>query len=548
MKRIVFTIIAVLIPLGILLLIETSLRIAGFGKPYPLFIENPTHPDYLLPRPDILARYFTTSQQPRVTMEANFFLKQKPANGYRVFVQGGSTAAGFPYGLGASLAGMLDQRLKQSMPNKQVEVINTAMSAVNSYLLLDIADDIIAQSPDLVVIYAGHNEFLGIFGVGSSFGVGGPLLTSAYLSLHDYATVDAIRHLLPSPTPENPTSATMRRTFMSQVAKKTAITIDSPTYQAGLIQFERNLTRLVEKYHQAGVPVVISTIASNLKDQPPFMSQPNKSKGAVDIDSLSASAIAQLADESVNHTDAELHFAIAKRLLVERDNVRALRHFRLAKDHDLLRFRAPSDINKIIRTLALRDGVYLNDADYALSSRSPDGIIGNNFMLEHLHPNVAGYFVIADSVYTSISKHQLAPISDPVSTDLAWRHRPITQSEEYYGFAQVQALKADYPFVDSPIPLRLPTPKDWQQQLGRAYFEKKINWSTMMRKIRQRHLAKENHQMVLKTTLLLADALPHDALVNSQAASELEKAGRNKEASFYHKRAKRAGLVSQSID
>ena len=42
------------------------------------------------------------------------------------------------------------------------------MAAVSSYVLLDFADEIIAQQPDAVMIYAGHNEYLGIGGVGSS--------------------------------------------------------------------------------------------------------------------------------------------------------------------------------------------------------------------------------------------------------------------------------------------------------------------------------------------------------------------------------------------
>ncbi len=54
-------------------------------------------------------------------------------------------------------------------------MINTAMSAVNSYVLKDVASEIAEQSPDAVLIYAGHNEYLGIFGVGSHFSVWRPV-------------------------------------------------------------------------------------------------------------------------------------------------------------------------------------------------------------------------------------------------------------------------------------------------------------------------------------------------------------------------------------
>lgn len=50
---------------------------------------------------------------------------------------------------------------------RRIEVVTTAVSAVTSYTLLDFVDEIIEQSPDAVVIYAGHNEYVGLLGVGS---------------------------------------------------------------------------------------------------------------------------------------------------------------------------------------------------------------------------------------------------------------------------------------------------------------------------------------------------------------------------------------------
>ncbi|WP_218310702.1 hypothetical protein [Alteromonas antoniana] len=117
-RRFTFLLITLAIPVVFFILLEGGLRLAGFGGKAPLFIENPAHPDYLLPRPNILNRYFPDGHAPRVTMETNFFLKEKPADGLRLIVQGGSTAAGFPYGLGASLAGMLDNRLRQTYPQR----------------------------------------------------------------------------------------------------------------------------------------------------------------------------------------------------------------------------------------------------------------------------------------------------------------------------------------------------------------------------------------------------------------------------------------------
>ncbi|MDC2888862.1 SGNH/GDSL hydrolase family protein [Psychrosphaera algicola] len=99
-------------------------------------------------------------------------------------MQGGSTAAGFPYGRFGSLQGMLEQRFKRTYPHKNIEVINTAMAAVNSYTLMDFVDEIIEIEPDLILIYAGHNEYLGVMGVGSTFAaIGGRSATLAFCYL-----------------------------------------------------------------------------------------------------------------------------------------------------------------------------------------------------------------------------------------------------------------------------------------------------------------------------------------------------------------------------
>ena len=67
---------------------------------------------------------------------------------------------------------MLEQRLLQTFPGRNIEVINTAMAAVNSYTLFDFVDEIIEQKPDLILIYAGHNEYYGSLGVGSAESLG----------------------------------------------------------------------------------------------------------------------------------------------------------------------------------------------------------------------------------------------------------------------------------------------------------------------------------------------------------------------------------------
>lgn len=580
--------ITVSLPVVFFLILEGGLRLIGYGQHMPLFIENPTHPDYQLARPDIIKRYFPAGHSsqidtkntniPNVTMEPHFFLRDKPDNGYRIFVQGGSTAAGYPYGLGASLAGMLEGRIRASQPTRYVEVINTAMSAVNSYTLLDFADEIIAQNPDAVLIYAGHNEYLGILGVGSNFVVAGSsfttrmaltlkdwrlfqLLQNTYAQLSntntiendtanntaiaDKSTTKSSSAVLNSSTAASKTATTRARTLMSQVAKHKNITRDSDLFSAGLVQYETNMRKLLSKYARADVPVYLATVASNEKDHAPFASQPIPAEAQALLPQLTPNnneTLITLLKIAQQAQSADLHYALGQHCFSIQSTACAQAQFELATEHDLLRFRAPAKINDIIRGLANEySHVTLVDAQSALRARVPYKIIGQNVMLEHLHPNVSGYFVIANAFYNALIQNQ--QLNTTISANTAWPRRPILPSEEYKGFADVLTLMSDYPFTDSPKVVNLPAPSNWETALGKAAHLNKVSWADMMQESLKLYKQEQNITMILKTSLILADAMPHDGMINLQSAKLLERQQRLPEALYYYQRAQRAGGI-----
>jgi len=591
-RTITFYVIALLIPVLFFLLFELALRAIGYGKTVPLFIDNPAHASYILPRPDIMRRYFPgNADLPSVTMEANFLLKEKPQNGYRIVVQGGSTAAGFPYGLGASIAGILDQRIRQSLAGKHVEVINTAMSAVNSYTLLDLADDVIQQRPDAVFIYAGHNEYLGILGVGSQYtAAGSGLTTRLFMRLKNWRIFQLLQHVIfalksgdssielaklddqralpqimlqqnhTEPQRQTQLKQQSSRTFMAKVAKHRNIATNSEMYQAGLDQFETNMTALLAKYKSARIPVYIATIASNLKDQKPFASALSTQNDITKIEQLKQQAaslsdaelrqaITQLSLSIESASSATLHFEFANIAYQNKQYEIAKTHFLAAKEHDLLRFRAPEAINTIIRKLALQNNyVHLVEAKNALEQRSEHALIGQKYMLEHLHPNLTGYYIIANSFYEAFEKSQIVSPFKRISIGSAWQQRLVLPQEEYFGYATILNLKSDYPFSAAPNIVKLPVPGDWQQELGKLLYEKRIDWLTMMTLSLAQYRQRDQLNMAQKTLQILADAMPHNGLYNLQIAEVMFKQKRFNEALHYFKRAKLAGAIGDAID
>ena len=548
-----FRAIALILPLLVVVLAELALRATGAGANWPLFKTNPANPAYLVSETDIVKRYFANNTQlPTVKMEPAFVLAEKPENAIRLVVQGGSTAAGYPYGAGASLAAMLEQRLSRTFTDQRVEVVNTALAAVNSYTLLDLADEIIAIKPDAVLIYAGHNEYLGLLGVGSHYLAGqSPAATRLIISLrklHSFQLMEQLYQQLNQPLQGADESS---RTFMARVARDKDIALGSAQFQAGLNQFDSNVSRLLAKYQRAGIPVYISTLVSNLADQPPFNSVPVPAAALQQMTELSplpkdtkaqASAaeltlLAALADQASNANSADFHYQLGQHYQQRGQPEQARTQFMLAKEHDLLRFRAPEAINQKIRELASRYNATLVDTEAAFIANSPDGLIDNNLLLEHLHPNVQGYFLLADSFYKALGRNQaLGSWQKPVPPEIAWQERPITPAEEYAGYLRILQLKADYPFSPEPQQVQFPPAQTVQQQWGQAYVEGKLDWLSLQNRNSQYYHQRGDGDMLLKTLKIIADALPHDANANLQAAQILLKAGRHGEARSYLQR------------
>jgi tetratricopeptide (TPR) repeat protein len=492
-RRAVLYLIAAIIPLAFLGLLELVFRLAGIGERQPLFIAAP-EPGYLMPNEDVIHRFFAgTRGGPKVSIDTTFFRAEKAENTLRVVVQGGSSAAGFPYGKWAAPAGMLQQRLGRTWPGRSVEVITTAMSAVNSYTLLDFQDEILALEPDAVVIYAGHNEFLGVLGTGSTYTSGwSPALTRLILTLRRSHVVEAAFQLAGPDGDEAPTAR--QGTLMARIAGERSIANDSPLFAATERQFRENLQRLLAGYAAAGVPVFIGTLASNERDQQPFVSAPVPAAASAQWQALEAATRQALArgrrDEAyrdaaalvrIHDPSADAWYLLGRVAEAERRPEEARHAYLAAKDRDQLRFRAPESFNDIIRTRAHEAGATVVDVQSALAAAATGGIIGHDLMLEHLHPNLAGYFLLSDAFYAAMMAADIGgPGAQPIDTATARREIPVTEAGRLAAEWRIQRLKGDWPFHDERQPFSLPPPTGEIEKIAQAWFAGQMSWANAM--------------------------------------------------------------------
>jgi lysophospholipase L1-like esterase len=543
-RRWLFRLATLAIPVLFFGLLETALRLGGYGHSYPLFIDVVDAPGYLQANQEVVRRFVVEeTREPEVAIWPVAFPADKAPETLRIFVQGGSTAAGWPYGYGGSLAGMLQQRLQASLPQRNIEVISTAMTAVNSYTLMDFADEIITQQPDAVLIYAGHNEYLGVLGVGSAVSAGRTRpVVLAYLALRDLRILQLLKHTyLGFNTQQTPTEGRPQTgpTLMRRIVGETHIAFDSPLYQRGEAQFRDNLAVLLERYRDAGIPVFIGTLASNEKGLAPFASLLSEGTDVSawrehfkqgidalrggDTELASASLEAALA---LDDSAASLHFALG-RLFENRAEYPAARMAYLdARDRDQLRFRAPQSFNHILRTVAAEQGARVVEVEASLLDHTEHGIIGNELMLEHLHPNLWGYFLLADAYYQALLDDGIAgPAVQMVSRERAWNELPITAVDLKKADYEIMRLTSDWPFQSVPAQPQYPARNSEIEQLAYSLFTRGTTWSGATEELLAYYLQQQDTLSAARVAVLLADAYPYDTLRQYQSAQLAQDAG-----------------------
>ncbi len=478
-----YNIILLSIPFISIFLLEFSLNYFNYGREYNQW--EIVDSQKMMLNTEIAFRYFYQSESIPYPSQDLFDIKKKPG-AIRVFVIGGSSAAGYPFSPNGSFSKYIRKRLELVYPNKPIEVINCAMTAINSYALLDMLPGILEKKPDIILIYAGHNEYYGALGAGSLETLGNSRgLVNFMLAINHYKSIQLLRDGIQSIVQYFSPQKERTGTLMSRMAKEQSIVIYSDTYNTGINQFEGNLRDILRMTKEANVKVILSDLTSNLKDQRPFISVDR-------FENQSAKAAYELGEE----------------ILANGNNNDALQFFIRAKDLDALRFRAPSDINKIIYKLADEFGYPTISADSTFNALSDYGIVGSNLMTDHLHPTLEGYQIIGKLFIDKMLEKNYLPMSSKIAERSADQDKYVvanydfTELDTTIGKYRITILKNDWPFVENLTStsniLNLLNVKNYSDSLALFVLENKIPWERAHRNLAKRFLNKGDIDNYLK--------------------------------------------------
>lgn len=403
---------AILAPVLLLILAEGSLRLFHVGHSTSLMEPCTVHG-----RPTTCYNMFFAAPffPPGIIKTPQFFSlsPNKPASTYRIVILGESAAMGdpdFAYGFSRYLGVMLRDRF----PAMKFEVINSGMVAINSHVSVIMARELADYHPDLYLVYAGSNEVVGPYGTGTVLTTSS--MNPAIIQASILARSSRIGQLL-TESGKPPGDWRGMEMFLDKQVRA-----DSSGMPQVYANFDHNLREIAKIGADAGAQVLLSTVATNLRNCAPFASLHRATlttdllrawtdlvqRGETEeLAGSHAEALKLYLDAArIDDQYAELQFRIARCYLALGDYPAANQRYEMACDLDTLRFRADSRINEIIRTVATSSDphVRLLDTQSLFATESHKGIVGSELLYDHVHLTPLGSYLFARSAFEQIAK------------------------------------------------------------------------------------------------------------------------------------------------
>lgn len=453
----------IFLPLLFVALLEIGLRLGSYGNQTEFFIKSGAGEFRTNDR--FGWRFFPrgAAREPVQTI-----LSVKRPGTFRIFVLGDSAAQGVPdpaFNFGRILESMLWDRY----PGAKFEIINAAMTAINSHVTLEIARACARQQPDLFIVYMGNNEVIGPYGPGTVFQKWNPslFLIRTNIRVKSMRTGQFLESAARS-------LGSLDRTSVWR-GMEMFLGNDVPADDPRLVDVNDNLRRNLEDIcgvaRRANAAVILSTLAVNLRNCPPFASRhrtgisnedlskwESEFRAGVELESQRQYRAALARYQSAARLDdrfAELRFRMGRCFDAEGRFKEALDSYIAALDLDALRFRADTQINRTIRNFAAEKPgeIHLVDAQRSLAANdlAVGGIPGKELFFEHVHFTFDGNYALAlsfldqmEAALPQLAKWRKA--NHVLSRQECKQALALTPRDEYYSLAQMRQLMSRQPF------------------------------------------------------------------------------------------------------
>ncbi len=388
----------------------------GFRSTRPLFVPSADGRRYEIPK--ARQTYFRPES----------FAAQKPADEFRIFVLGGSTVAGRPFGSETSFTAWLEIALAAADPSQRWEVVNCGGISYASYRLAPVLEEVLRHQPDLIVLCIGHNEFLEARSF-AHIADRGDVLNASLAAASGWRTFNLAREAYlraqgvssSDPPTSRPILPTEVEALLDYRGGLEEYHHDDQHRRGVIAQYEYNLRRMVHMAGEVGVPLLLVDPVCNLSATPPFKSEHRPDLSARQRqrwNEISEAARERLRGENRDvqrsielfeqacridplHAGGWYNLAKCYEAVGRWDD--ALDAYLRAKDADVCPLRILEPMHEVVHQIARQTGVPLVDAQRLFAQRSEHGIVGGQWLVDHVHPSIEGHQLLADELVATLT-------------------------------------------------------------------------------------------------------------------------------------------------
>ena len=368
------------------------------------------------------------------------------AQGKRVLVFGASAAFGEMFSAFTAFPGQAERLLREAAPQVPIEVLNLAHGGMGSRQVAEMAFRALENdNPDLIVVYTGNNEYHELRALKARSEHYDP---KAELLRRRLSASYLYRRLRDWFVPAEAAIATENNDNWLPIGRMD-VTVDQDDRELGRALYKEHLQDIILAAKDRGIPVLLSTVASNTKDhldngtpgepteeEQKALHELHGMVGAMHQGRFTAEASSRM---KLIQTEAGWHklgnlYLKAGMVEIAAD---AFERKELAALRPMTSNRA---LRTVVKNLSKRHDVPICDLAGALAQVSEHGIPGNAQFIDHCHPNANGHVIMGRALADCILSQDLLGLGVPMvpkwsPTTNAFRvdhfsgHRPIPGSK-----------------------------------------------------------------------------------------------------------------------
>ena len=459
----------------------------------------------------------------RTKVEKIYIPPPEPSNEnvLRLYVYGGSTTVGFPVPK-VSFVNQLSYQLHHVFGDKNVDVHNLGWSGFTSTMDRYSIISTFWHRPDAMIVYVSHNEFVH------------PEIDalSLYRTISIFRDKSVLFRLLLTTSQNGKKPDSVEDNEEPIERKRVPYRLIKPYYWVKMAILKKNYKAIVQIASTNNIPLIFITATSNLgqwtpPERPVTYFIPSE-KNQADLKKVRSLLRENHLDEAEkitkyylekNPEDASFLF-IQGQIEEKRENWdQARNNFEVAKDQDLLQWRANKEINDFVRSLGDGKTIWILDAEEIYKQHSPNKITGYSLFLDNVHPNIEGHYLLANSIIDLLRKDKIVEkdwwvnTDDPLTLDELLKEMAVSPDDEFQMAFITAAYCIKNPFFNYQCALdylekaEKIKSDDWRIPASRAviaYLEENINEAERLYKLaNELHGSPISDQESLKIPYLL---------------------------------------------